>query len=433
MDRKEYRLCQDTFLERAKATHGKRYDYSKSVYINKRTKVVITCPIHGDFEQLPMNHVRGQGCPICGKKYAAEWRKGKWENFINESIKRFGDIYEFPNIKEEYENSHSKITICCKKCGNVFIKIACDHLTSPHGGCMNCYANKSKGEEDIALYLASLLGEDDVKVHDRSILNHTEIDIYLKKEKIGIEYNGLYWHCEEQKDKNYHLNKTETAKAKGISLIHIFEDEFIYHKEIVLSKLRHIIGIDKDLNRIMGRKCSIHEISKKESDTFLEKNHIQGPTSASVYIGAYFNNLLIGVMTLKRELKNDTKWELTRFATDINYRCQGIGGKLFKYFVKNYNPSTVKSFADRRWTLNENNNMYTKIGFQFVGYTRPDYKYVLLNENIRCHKFGFRKQTLHKKYGLPLSMTETEMAKAIKAYKIWDCGLIKYVWTNKSF
>ena len=101
MDRKEYRLCQDTFLERAKATHGKRYDYSKSVYINKRTKVVITCPIHGDFEQLPMNHVRGQGCPICGKKYAAEWRKGKWENFINESIKRFGDIYEFPNIKEE--------------------------------------------------------------------------------------------------------------------------------------------------------------------------------------------------------------------------------------------------------------------------------------------------------------------------------------------
>ena len=77
--------------------------------------------------------------------------------------------------------------------------------------------------------------------------------------------------------------------------------------------------------------------------------------------------------------------------------------------------------------------MYTKIGFQFVGYTRPDYKYVLLNENIRCHKFGFRKQTLHKKYGLPLSMTETEMAKAIKAYKIWDCGLIKYVWTNKSF
>lgn len=46
------------------------------------------------------------------------------------------------------------------------------------------------------------------------------------------------------------------------------------------------------------------------------------------------------------------------------------------------------------------------------------------------HKFGFRKQILHKKYGLPLSMTESEMTKQLGYYRIWDCGLFKYVWTN---
>ena len=46
------------------------------------------------------------------------------------------------------------------------------------------------------------------------------------------------------------------------------------------------------------------------------------------------------------------------------------------------------------------------------------------------HKFGFRKKILHKKYGLPLSMTENEMTKTLGYYRIWDCGLFKYVWTN---
>ena len=46
----------------------------------------------------------------------------------------------------------------------------------------------------------------------------------------------------------------------------------------------------------------------------------------------------------------------------------------------------------------------------------------------RIHKFNFRKQTLHKKYGLPLTMTESKMAKELGYYKIWDCGLYRYVW-----
>ena len=123
------RLTKEEFINRANRVHNYKYDYSNCNFISTHFKVDIICPIHGTFSQLPKNHLKGQGCPECGKLYAKEWHKGNYDGFMEESKKRFGDIYEFPNIKEEYVNSHSVIHIKCKKCGNVFTKIACDHLT----------------------------------------------------------------------------------------------------------------------------------------------------------------------------------------------------------------------------------------------------------------------------------------------------------------
>ena len=121
---------------------------------------------------------------------------------------------------------------------------------------------------------------------------------------------------------------------------------------------------DTELPRVYARKCKIVNIKKEISKKFLIKNHIQGSGNGSVHLGCFYNNELVGVMSFKRERKDSDKWELTRFATDITKHCIGVGGKLFKYFVKNYNPSEVKSFADRRWTLDKDDNLYIKIGFK---------------------------------------------------------------------
>ena len=138
-------------------------------------------------------------------------------------------------------------------------------------------------------------------------------------------------------------------------------------------------------------------------------------------------------MAFKEDSKSNCTWELTRFASDYDYICQGVGGKLFKYFVDKYNPEKIKSFADRRWTVDECNNVYVKLGFKFDGYTKPDYRYYSqkLDRYKRFHKFNFRKQIMHKKYGFQLTMTESEMANELGLKRIWDCGLIKYVWRKK--
>ena len=255
-----------------------------------------------------------------------------------------------------------------------------------------------------------------------------EIDIYLPDYKIGIEYNGLYWHSSLFKDKDYHLAKTEYAARNGVYLLQVFEDEMINKKNIVLAKIKHILGLDSV--KIMARKCMIREITYSESKPFMEQNHIQGPVRGTIYLGAFYNEKLISAMIF---VKTKDSYELVRFAVLNGVVVTGIGNKIFKYFVEKYNPVKIISFADRRWTTLLKPTLYDKLGFKIEKILPPDYRYYIVNgKMMRSHKFNFRKNVLHKKYNLPLTMTETEMTEQIKAVRIYDCGLIKYVWKNQN-
>ena len=132
------RMDKEEFVRRANEIHNNKYDYSHVDFKGTKTKVEIICPEHGPFSQLPKNHLKGQGCPCCGKHYAQVWSKGNWEAFVKSSKKKFGNKYTFPHIQQEYENKYSVITIVCNDCGSIFTKTATDHLTLPNGGCAKC-------------------------------------------------------------------------------------------------------------------------------------------------------------------------------------------------------------------------------------------------------------------------------------------------------
>lgn len=285
----------------------------------------------------------------------------------------------------------------------------------------------SKYEKEIQEFLSS---NGIIFETNRQILDGREIDILIEDKKIGIEFDGLYWHSEYgNKDHCYHLNKTKVCNAHGYKLIHIFEDEYVNHKELVLKKISHILGINEELPKIPGRKITVKEIYKHDAEVFLNSYHIQGFIPSTVYIGGFFNGELVAVMTFRNKNMRNPNWELVRFATCDKYIYQGVGGKLFSYFVRNYNPDIVVSFADKRWTTDKTNNLYTKLGFTLDCETKPSYYYFGKSKGIeRIHKFNFRKQVLSKRYGFPMTMTETEMADALGYKKIWDCGLFKYVW-----
>ena len=304
-----------------------------------------------------------------------------------------------------------------------------DHLTGK--GCTSCSHKISRAEREIADYLKEHC-KVEILNNVRGILsNNMELDIYIPSKHIAIEYNGMRWHSELYgKDNCYHLKKLEECNSKGIELIHIFEAEYLNKKELVLKKLLHILGFSEVKEKIYARKCVVEKITKQSAEEFLNKYHIQGFVSSSLYLGLMYNEKIVSVMSFKEEVKGSNKWELTRFVVDNDIIVNGAGGKLLNYFIREYNPIEIKSFADRRWTLSSKDNLYVKLGFQLQGCTRPDYKYTRTPYDY-LHKFNFRKQYLHKRYGLPLTMTETQMTEELGYGKVWDCGLFKYIWYGK--
>lgn len=354
-------------------------------------------------------------CPICNQKYKY-LTEAHMRHYHGISLPEFREKYPnyeimTPSLRETNIQNYAKSNLVVSK--NRFV---------------------SKYEHEIQEFLKSK----NVKFEcNRQILIGKEIDILVEDKKIGIEFDGLKFHTEffGHKSHTYHLEKTLKCNEKGYGLIHIFEDEFVKHKEIVFSKISHILGLNNDLPKIYARdkKCTIRHIYANDAKNFLNENHIQGFVSSTVYLGAFYDNILIAVMLFKNGNIKNKGWELTRFATNIKYRCVGLGGKLFNYFIKTYSPSSVISFADRRWTVDMNNNLYTKLNFKIEKIGRPDYRYY--NEKVdrytRYHKMSFNKQTLSKKYGYPLTMTELEMARDLGYDRIWDCGLIKYVYKKE--
>lgn len=402
--------------------HNNYYDYSLVTKGKLKTKVKIICPKHGVFEQTATKHLKGQGCPLCWHERHGEMPKVTKEEYIERANEIHGNKYDYSNV--ELNGLHSKIKIICPKHGE-FEQLAYDHLNGH--GCPSCSVMASRGEEEIYDFICNLIGKEKVERRNREILGGKEIDIYIPLLKIGIEYNGVVWHSEKfNKGKYYHLEKTEKCFDKGIKLFQIFEDEYEEHKEIILSKIKHLLNKTDGVEHIPARKTVIKDIDINISKEFLSKYHIQGYGKASVYLGCYYNDELVGVMTFKKD--GVDKWDLTRFATNYNYICVGVSGKLLKYFIDKYNPTEIKTFADRRWTIDKDNNLYTKIGFELDKIEAPDYRYTNGAGQFRKHKFNFRKKILSKNYGLPLEMTENEMCKQLGFYKVWDCGLFKYVW-----
>lgn len=276
------------------------------------------------------------------------------------------------------------------------------------------------------------------KGRNRKLLTGKEIDLVIPSAKLAIEYNGLYYHTEKMgKNSSYHLDKTIECHNVGYNLIHIFEDEWILKKDMVKNKIKHLLKINDGI-KIGARKTEIKKIDFKEKSLFLNNNHMQGNDSSTISYGAYFNNILVGVMTFnkKRNMTKSNKgeFELSRYAIKQDYVVIGLASKFIKRFINDYLPEKIISFADRRWTPDGNNNLYTHIGFKLCGIIRPGYSYY--NSSVdrykRFHKFGFGKNSLKRKFpNLDFNKTEKELTSELGYDRIWDCGLFKYELINK--
>lgn len=255
-------------------------------------------------------------------------------------------------------------------------------------------------------------------------LNGPEIDIYLPDLKLGFEFNGIYWHSEHFKKKDYHLKKQIHFFNNGVDLIQIWEDDWLYKKDIIKSIILNKIGSIK--KGIFARKCIIKEVSNKESIVFLNKNHIQGWCVSKYRYGLYHNNVLVSLMTFgKKRLNLGSKihnddYELLRFCNLLDNRIVGGASKLLKKFLESVNVNSLTTFSKNDYS---GGNLYKKIGFEYESKTNPNYYWVI--NGLRENRFNFRKDKLVSQ-GEDKKLTEIEIMHSKGYYRVFDSGNKKW-------
>jgi rubrerythrin len=343
----------------------------------------------------------------------------------SEDFTNFTPLFSFDEYEGVTQKFDKKYKFQCKRCPQIIEQYISD---GKRPICPFCDKNNlSTFQLEVLKFIQELIPNDQIIVNDKSIVSPKEIDILIPHLKIGIECDGVYWHGEglSGKNKNYHLYKSMAAMAKGIRLVHIFDTEWKSKPYIVKSILRSMI-LPKSVNKIYARLCELVEISSVEANVFFEKTHLQGKSKFSYCVGLKYNGELVSVMGyVKPRFNKLVEWELGRYANQLDITVLGGAEKLFAYFIKTKNPSSIISYCDRRYF---SGNVYNKLKFKFTSNTQPSYFYII--KNILHNRMSWMKSKLHSKLSnFDPNLTEWENMQEHGYDRVWDCGHSKWIWT----
>jgi len=459
------------FISISNEVHNQKYDYSNVFYKNNHTKVEIICKKHGKFLQSPKDHMSGHGCNLCnisrgelmvekklkilgiefirekkfddcigiyGSKLPFDFYLPKYNIIIefdgrqhHEPVDIFGGQKSFENLKKndkirEKWCEQKKIKIFRIKWNDIensFLMIYKEILDFNQVNKDNLYLDKFIEARDE--FIEFFKNFKDQEIIFNFELNNFNVDVILPNKKIGFKFLGLFKDSELNVENSKQLKLKNEFSKKSFKIIQIYEDLWFNKKEIIKSKISKLISHSK---KIFARKCQIKEIKdNKIVKQFLEKNHIQGFVGSKIKLGLFYNEELVGLMTfgnLRKSLGQKSMencYEMTRFCTKLNTTIIGGASKLFKHFIKNYNPNRIISYADKLWSDEE--NMYNKLKMKLIHSSKPSYYYVV--NGSRKNRFLYRKDKLISK-GFDNNLSERQICRMIGIFRIYDCGTFLY-------
>ena len=235
-------LTKSDFITRAIKLHGHKYDYTKTNYINTKTKIIITCPIHQDFLQFPFNHLQREGCPKCAHQNHLSHIPKSTHEFIMEARKKHKFKYDYSLV--EYKQAHSKITIICPLHGK-FYQTPRHHLDG--NACPKCVKRISFRETQFLNYAHI----PNTKENRQVKISRNQVDGIDLNTNTIYEFLGDYWHgnpmrynpnefnktCHKHHGELYHntMRRFDELKRLGYNVKYIWENDW--------KKFEH--GIDK--------------------------------------------------------------------------------------------------------------------------------------------------------------------------------------------
>jgi len=270
-----------------------------------------------------------------------------------------------------------------------------------------------------------------VSINDRKTIAPYELDIFCPDKKVAIEFNGSYWHSEMVLDsldaRNKHYKKTKICESQGIKLIHIFQHQYKYKKNQIMSFVKS--ACNANTRKIAARKCTI---SENKCDDFIDQYHIQGRGHKTVkWFSLDYRGEKVGAITasMHHEKGGDNQSVvLNRLVFKEDVTVQGGASKLFKHFLswaKNQNFNKIISWSDTSLSYG---NIYKQLGFSLEKEHSPGYFYY--SPKDQCYYSRQSQRTSNK--NRPVGVTIAEWNKQNKLYRIFDCGKRAWVYQFKA-
>lgn len=439
-------------MVRAAALHGSRYTYERMTYRNTQTKVTVTCPDHGDFTILPINHFYGgQGCPACGAlkrgrrkdpkaagRATADTKLANFaEKFVTDARAVHGDVYDY--TETVYRGRRQKLVVRCPQHGP-FEQVAMNHIDRAQG-CPQCSHHRSKGEAEIFRFVSIFA---DARERDRSVIAPKELDIYVPEHRLAIEFCGEYWHgADKAEDEPFarrrHAEKFLACQAQGIRLLTLWWSEWEDSAAAVRQIIRNALG--KTHGSVGARRCDLKRVGRHEAAAFFDRYHVQGGAGHGQHYGLYLRGRLLACMRFTegandRGVHANRTWTLSRYATRIS--VPGGASRLFKAFVDDNCPEIVKSFSDNRLF---DGALYERLGFHKEAEIEPDYQ-------VYHQRLGLLPKSAWQRKNIPARIrelgsketfdpdadprSERDMTFLLGALRLYDCGKKRWVWTQAS-
>lgn len=254
-------------------------------------------------------------------------------------------------------------------------------------------------EKEIRSYINKYF---ETENNTRKYLNGQEIDILIPDLKVGIEFNGDFWHNEYGRSKLYHQNKSLLAKDNGITLYHIFEYEWHNKKELVINHLNNILHINNKI--VEASDCNLCDVNSVEGEMFLKDNCLLNHDTTNLYVGFCFNDKLIGIAAVNIY---NTKLEVIDCCMKFGYCVNNYENILLSYLRNKYDPNMI---VLKRDITHYGCGDYSSIGLRLDSISVPNY--------IWCKDYDVITST---------EFTIKEMHE-LGYYRIYDCGIENWIW-----
>lgn len=362
------------------------------------------------------------------KKRSVSFQSKNHWNFMcsNDVIKRINEVIEdrFSIINSidlidsalemKTNNRTCHIEIKCNKCKSVTSPSIYDIIRYEKKICNLCKERGgSEQQKEIEEFVKSLLGNDQlILISDRTNLTGYEIDVFVPEKSFAIEFNGLYWHSSAvQHDRTYHNKKSIACKENGISLLHIFHDEWRDKRSIVESMIKNRLGLSASVG---ARKCQISILTQNESKEFFNNNHLDGDTKGFITYCLLSGEDIIAAIKFRRPYSKRWKGclEIARFACKKNTNVSGGYSKLLLHAMK-FHSEKIISYVDSRFG---GSGLYCeKAGMKIDHISQLSFWWT-----DRVNRFN-------RLYCRSLNgKTEKEVASEKKLLKIWGCANLVY-------